>query len=476
MYGNPFSDFLMSEEFLPVGRENILDDIGQAITQPNPDDRDLHGLPQMGKTALLHYIGGPNFLKKYRTEFQKPYDEEPYRIFIAFIAGWFKSVHPFVQIYREYFRAYQAYYDTMAAQHPEINLPEPPTIPIRVEDGETAMAFVEVNLRGLDRAGIRAVMLFDEFDSDLAYARLTADETARLAAWKPYVFMILATERRLEDVNAAAKGSPFYKRLPQIAIRDMRPDEARLFVTRVLAAREASLPDADIDRLVRLAGGFPYLLLLAGQALWELRRRIGLQDSPDSLPDAFQPYLENRLADDFRRLFELYFQQRTNAQRQALLDLARRETINMDEAVAATGRQDVLLTSLETYGLVDFDAESRVYRLFSPLFRSFLLAYLDAPAAATAATATAETEPNLTGLQSSLYDVFRSRPGEVLTFEELGRRVWSWTLSLGDEPSESDKRKIHIAVSKLRRELEESDTGERIVNLRALGYRFEPAG
>ena len=79
-------------------------------------------------------------------------------------------------------------------------------------------------------------------------------------------------------------------------------------------------------------------------------------------------------------------------------------------------------------------------------------------------------------MQSSLYDVFRSRPGEVLTFEELGRRVWSWTLSLGDEPSERDKRKIHIAVSKLRRELEESDTGERIVNLRALGYRFEPAG
>ena len=82
-------------------------------------------------------------------------------------------------------------------------------------------------------------MLFDEFDNDLAYARLTTDETARLAAREALRLRpILATERRLEDVNAAAKGSPFLTwRLPQIAIRDMRPDEARLFGDPVLAAR-----------------------------------------------------------------------------------------------------------------------------------------------------------------------------------------------------------------------------------------------
>ena len=120
MYGNPFSDFLMSEEFLPVGRENILDDIGQAITQPNPMIATSTVCPKWARPPSLHYIGGPNFLKKYRTEFQKPYDESHTGHFIAFIAGWFKIRSSFrANLSRVFSLLIQAYYDTMAAQHPE---------------------------------------------------------------------------------------------------------------------------------------------------------------------------------------------------------------------------------------------------------------------------------------------------------------------------------------------------------------------
>ncbi len=53
--------------------------------------------------------------------------------------------------------------------------------------------------------------------------------------------------------------------------------------------------------------------------------------------------------------------------------------------------------------------------------------------------------------------------------------VWRWPADRQREPTGEEKRKIRIAVSKLRRQLEILGTGERITNMRARGYRFEPA-
>lgn len=38
-----------------IGREGLLGDIARVITQSPPDDRDLHGLPQMGKRPAALY-------------------------------------------------------------------------------------------------------------------------------------------------------------------------------------------------------------------------------------------------------------------------------------------------------------------------------------------------------------------------------------------------------------------------------------
>ena len=472
MYSNPFSSFLSSGVFLPDGREEILAEIAHVITLPQPDDRELHGLPGTGKTSLLRYVYSPEFIHTYREDFLGIFALQPHRLFILYIAGWIESIHPYVLLYREYFNAYQSFYDRMTVDHPEIELPEPIGVDVADLDGGHAFALMEPHLRRLDKSGIRTVMLLDDFDSDLAYKRLDAEQTARLSSWNGYCSLILATERRLESVNRESKGSPLYKRLPEIPFRDMLPEEADIFLRRVLALENRGLPDEDIKCLIEWAGGFPYLLLLAGRALWDLRRRTGLTTSPDTpLPETVIPYLNQRLMSEFSRMFEQYMKNLDTEQRLILAELARQGSLPMD--IEAMGRQDSRLAGLEQYGLVDLNVDGRV-TLFSPLFRKFLLDQSSSPAA-LATKLDAEGEPSLTELQANLYNVLRSKPDEVVTFEELGEKVWSWPSDSRREPSDEDKRKIHIAVSKLRRELEKSSTGERIVNLRARGYRFEPA-
>lgn len=473
MVGNPFSSFLTSGVFLPTGREQILAEIAKVITLlPQPDDRELHGLPGMGKTTLLRYVSSPEFIETYTPAFLGVYAKEPYRLFILYVAGWIESVHPYVLLYREFFRAYQDYFQRMIVEHPNIELPKPLTGDIDDLDGPNAFSLLEPFLRRLTLAGVRTAILFDEFDSDLAYKRLDADETARLSSWKGYCSLIFATERRLEDVNTNTKGSPLYKRLTQTPFRELHADEAKLFIAAVLKGQESALPEKDIAYLVEQVGGFPYLLLLAGRALWDLRRRIGLNAQAENLgtplPDTVKPYLNERLSGEFRRPFELYLDGRPPAHRRLLVDLAHQGQMQNDpEVMDPEGSRGM---GLEEYGLVDIDAGGRM-RLFSPLFREFLMTQATQPENEPAL----EIEPNLTELQANLYHVFRNKPDEVLTFEELGQKVWRWPADRQREPTGEEKRKIRIAVSKLRRQLEASETGERITNMRARGYRFEPA-
>lgn len=469
MYGNPFSAVLASKTFLPTGREAILREVAQVITLPNPDSRDLHGLPGMGKTDILRYISGPEFIARYSEAFFPSYDEKPWLLFRVFVEGWSESIHPFVLLYRKFIRAYGEYRGDMAAKHPDVVLPDAPLAEIDDMDGNKAVSLMEPLLRNLKNTPVRVVLLLDEFDEKWAYGNLEADETSRLSSWKTLCSFILATERQLEDVNTRAKGSPFYKRLTPAQVRDFLPQEAREFVDEILKRGEVSLPEEDIAELLRLAGGFAYLLILGGRALWDLRQRMELGDSPKKpLPDALRSSLEGRLAVEFERMFELYYDRRAgNGEHQVLFDLAVAGSVSVAEAPAA---QRVLLAKMEQYGLVDLDQNGQA-TLFSPLFQDWLKR--QGPPREEAVVAAGDTEPDLTGYQTNIHNVLRDKPDKLVTFEELGQRVWSWPPDY--RSTDIDKRKIQIAVSKLRRALERAATGEHIVNVRGRGYRYEPA-
>ena len=75
MYGNPFSEFLVSDDFLLIGRDGTLREVAQVITMANPDHRDLHGLAGMGKSNMLRYISGPEFIEEYKSAFLPFYNQ-----------------------------------------------------------------------------------------------------------------------------------------------------------------------------------------------------------------------------------------------------------------------------------------------------------------------------------------------------------------------------------------------------------------
>jgi DNA-binding winged helix-turn-helix (wHTH) protein len=338
------------------------------------------------------------------------------------------------------------------------------------DDGDGALELLEPHIHALAEAGMRPVFLLDDFANEYAFGALSADQTGRLATWMPYCAFIFATERLLEKVNPnARKGSPLFMRLPQTFIREYEREEAHRFLAEALKDNKAGFPSEDVEFLLDMAGGFPYLLLLGGRALWDMRRRMGWSTEPGArnpLSPGRRAILYPRLGTDFSRSFATYLRVLDAGQQADLIDLA---NLRPGETVKLSGdmtSRENRLSLLEQYGLVDVQPDLRV-QLFSPLFGDYLR---------TQRLAAADTrQPALTELQANLYDVFRNRPDEVLTFAELGQKVWDWPLERRREVDPEDKRKIHIAISKLRRQLEESDTGERIVSLRSRGYRFEPS-
>ena len=458
---NPFSLLLSNGEFVLIGREELLGEIARVITQFPPDDRDLHGLPQMGKTALLRYIAGPQFIERYRKTFIKPFNDHPERLFFVFVSGWNAGTHPFLVLYHEYYRHYRAY----QAGHPE--LADLSLVESAARDAAHALAMLEPHLWAMHQRGFRPVILFDDFAGESAFGALDLEETTRLGLWKDYCALIFATERLLEEVNPKAKGSPLFKRLTPAEVRPMLPEEAVEFMNAMLAAHGGALPGDEIAEVVALAGGFPYLLMLGGREVWELRRELGLLEKPDvPLPDGARPDLMNRLAETFARSFDLYYRNLNDERREALLDLARRGKIS-GEAMQEIDRRTQHLGWLTKYGLATMQPNGD-RAIFSPLFRDFLLS--------AAGDTPLERAQDLPRQQADLYDTFRNRPGEPLSYVELGQAVWEWPAERRDEEiDEAEKRKIHLAVHKLRAELERAGRGDRIVNVRKRGYRYEPA-
>lgn len=471
---NPFSYVLSRGDFITAGREELLSELARVITQKPPDDRDLHGLMQLGKTKLLHYLVGPEFIKQFAKDFFEPFDKHPERLFFVIVSGWNESTHPFIVIYREYRRQFMLFRkehpdlqdrDEQQSGLPQLQLDEETEL-----DADKAIGLVELHLWAMYDRGYQPVILFDDFATEWAFAKLDLEESTKVGRWKDHCSLIFVTERLLEEVNPRAKGSPLFKRLTQSIIKPMLPAQAARFICAAIdtchdtlpEGARITIPDQDIAMVAELAGGFPYFLLLGGRELWELRRELGLLDRPDvPLPDAVHTDLRSRLAENYARIFDLYYRELSEKRREILLDLAETGSFSAKDMSKSTTIAHNL-SWLTKYGLAPMRPNGdRV--LFSSLFRDFLL------------SVKGETL-KLPRQQSDLYDAFRNRPREPLSYVELGQVVWDWPAGRrAEDLDEVEKRKIHLAVHKLKVELQRAGSEDRIVNVRNRGYRYEPA-
>jgi hypothetical protein len=271
--------------------------------------------------------------------------------------------------------------------------------------------------------------------------------------WRDRVSIVLGTERPLHQVNSKAAGSPFFQTLPLIRFGGLNAEESLRLIDEPARSAGKPFPAGDIKFVLEQADGHPYLLILAGKALWDLRRQFELLDREDvPLSREQLAILRGRLQEEFQHTFQLYWDRLDRYEQRALKTLSTGGTENLKE-------QDYMaLASLEQKGVVQLNP-SGSYCAFSSLFKDFV--------AGLSETTGAAPKLDLTGLEESLYEYLRAHSERVCTFEELSQAIWG---GHGNE-EEQLKRRIQVTISRLRKKLQ-SMNGEDIIALRGQGYRL----
>jgi len=137
------------------------------------------------------------------------------------------------------------------------------------DDGE--MLYMAQTIADLDSAGVRLVLLLDEWESALAHPELTDwVETLRSAGQLSQVGIITSTAYELSKLHTVGGAtSPFFNIFSTTYLGAMTPGEWMSLVTSAFARSGRPINPHDIDLIGELAGGQPYLTQLAGHLVWK---------------------------------------------------------------------------------------------------------------------------------------------------------------------------------------------------------------
>jgi len=455
---NPYARIGLTSQLLQMyGYRSQVRSILEKISATPPGSVELLGLPGMGKTTLLRHLASVSSTTDSadREWLQAPFDDHPYRLMPVLVEFRLLPTgkHPLVYIHKRFSEDWRQYRSRAAIDPslPDDALAPPPER--RLADADTAAQVIEEYIQLLKDAGVRTVLLLDDFD--LALAHMSYEDATRMRPWRDAVAFVLATELPFHTVQSQAAGSPFFQTIPLERIAGFTVDEARQAVRKPALDIGVELLASDIDFVLQQSGGHPHLLVLAAKSLWDLRAQLNLNDrEPLARHEAI---LRGRLAEDFSRTFHVYLKQLTDAELRIL------RALSAKTAHPLNGSDLTALASLEAKGIACFDPGTGLYRPFSPLFADFM----------TGSTGgwSAQQKPipaDMSKLERSLYEYLRGHAGRECTIEELSREVWQ------SADAEGAKRRIQVTVSRLRNKLRAS-TGEDILAARDRGYRLVPA-
>jgi DNA-binding response OmpR family regulator len=429
----------------------------EQISARLPQSFEFLGLPGMGKSTLMRYLADPKGAREKQCEsLQEPFRTEPHRLFAVLVEFRLlpPDVHPFVYLYNRFCEEYVRYRESMRKAQ-GLELPEQ-FLRETVKRPEQAVGLLQEGVEALAEAEARTILLLDDFD--LAFEKLTFDQTSRLRPLRRQVAFVLALERALHVVNPKAAGSRFFQTMPLKRLGGLTAGEARRLIEEPACQSGKPFPKHDVDYILKQSDGHPYLLILAGNALWNLRERLDILENQDvALSEEHLAVLRGHLQEDYRLSFQLYWNH-LEPNEQEVLGLLVRDT----ELADIPGRVLDALGPLAEKGLVSYDTEARRYRPFSPLFAEFVEQQVS--------SAHRVSEPPLTGLEANLYDYLRSRMNATCTFDELWHEIWD-SPSMTEIGERERQRRMQVTISRLRNKLK-SLNGEDIVSVRGQGYRF----
>jgi DNA-binding winged helix-turn-helix (wHTH) protein len=182
-----------------------------------------------------------------------------------------------------------------------------------------------------------------------------------------------------------------------------------------------------------------------------------LLDTDEPLSKEHRAHLTILLRPEFYRFFNLYPEYLDTNEQEVLKKLVLGQ--NWGEA------DERFVGALVHRGLVIYDDKKNIYRPFSSLFADYL----------SELTANSSEQPRLelTGIEASLHQYLRRHPNQTCTVDQLLQEVWTYA---NNESSEKDqqRRRMQVAISRLRTKLKDVNTGEDILSIRDVGYRYIP--
>ena len=454
---NPY--FLLPLHFDPAkyyGPMQTVSQVLEAISGTYPAAVELSGLPGIGKTTIMRYLAHPEgAIKKHPDKLQENFREDPDRLFPVLVE--FKhlptTVHPFSYIHNRFHAAYSEFKERTGKPLPGLR----PGFENHADNGD-GIDKMEQELYELSRARIRPVFMMDDFD--LAFERLTLAETTRLRPLRAFVSFVLGTERPLNIVNPEAAGSPFFSTLMVVRVTGLSSEETHNLLTKPAIDHKKKLPDKEVEFVAGLTGNHPYLLILAGKHLWELREQLGILDSSGTwLTDQQLNLLQGRFNVAFSAFFRLYLERLTSE------ELAVLKRISVSKEATIRSEEYFYLAALIGRAVVISDKPNQ-YKPFSPLFKEFLLSEGKGEVEEVE-----KVEEHFGGLEAKLYEYLRQNTERICTFPELSEEVWGVPYQ---EEDKDMRRRIQVTVSRIRSKLKESPThsGEAILSMRDRGYKL----
>ncbi len=219
------------------------------------------GEPRSGKTSLLHYLAASETRRDLYGEAGERmvfryFDAQGWPEGFSRVAFWERALEPLLEAIREH------------APSPLLELHR------QCHDEGYGTYGLERFLANLQASGWHLVLLLDEFDTLLQHPQLNNTEfygglRTLASRYGQALTLVIASRRPLSALNAetqryARTGSPFFNFVVEIPLKPFSQRDGE----RILKQAGRRFKPNERAHIFRLAGGHPYLLQVAADALW----------------------------------------------------------------------------------------------------------------------------------------------------------------------------------------------------------------
>ncbi len=458
---NPFSSMLIAfdpERFF--GRSLYISQIAQGVSALTPRSFVIHGIKTIGKTSLLKYLCDPKGARARYPHLWPQHDlgDRLKILYLDFYAVEGEAVLPTLYeqlVHLETIR--EAATRVIPPTGEEVTGPPSP---------EEAKGRLRQLFRAFHEEKTRLVLCLDHFDS--AYRSMKYDDDVFLRSLANLHSFVLATEKKLPELRQdAQRTSPLLNILVPRNLGLLTEAEARELIQTPIQEPDLRFQEAEIAFLLKNAGRQPYLLTIACEFLFDLRFQYPRirQLLGDPKQNGQKRKIQQQVLTQMEALptvtdLFVFFWNRLEEPEQELL---RKIAANRGRAIDSE-KEQLALNSLRQKALIDDNPEDGRPRIFSELFRRYVLRQTPRRRSME------EVAETLAPLDRKLFKYLLARPNQVCTFEELLIAVW------GDADVAAHKRKLEAAIHRVRTKIEEINGPgwKYIENVRGEGYRYVP--